>query len=213
MALLGWVALCGASFGASSPGHRHFSLARHHGLPLWRALPLQGGALAPPGYAPAAPGLLPPLEPLQEPSPSPGLAYPRQSPPLPGGMAITIDKTLPDRTAKDRRDAAPTIGLPRQAAQQLAACWAPPVPRHGDTVEVTLRFGFDRSGSVQWPPRITYLKPGEGMSAEEVRESIFSALKACTPLHFSESMAASMPGYPLSVRFVGRRGGVERGSP
>ena len=57
-----------------------------------------------------------------------------------------------------------------------------------------------------WPPRITYLKPGQGASAEEVRDSILAALKACTPLHFSASMAASMPGYPLSVRFIGRRG-------
>jgi hypothetical protein len=121
-------------------------------------------------------------------------------------MTITINKTFSDRNDDHPPQAPKPITLPRQAAQQLAACWAPPVPERGDTVEVTLRFGFNSSGSVLWPPRITYLKPGQGASAEEVRDSILAALKACTPLHFSASMAASMPGYPLSVRFIGRRG-------
>jgi hypothetical protein len=119
---------------------------------------------------------------------------------------MTIDKTLSDKIDDHAPQASRPILLPRQAAQQLAACWAPPVPERGDTVEVTLRFGFNSRGSVLWPPRITYLKPGQGASAEEVRDSILAALKACTPLHFSASMAASMPGYPLSVRFIGRRG-------
>jgi hypothetical protein len=57
-----------------------------------------------------------------------------------------------------------------------------------------------------WPPRITYVKPGQGASAAEVRESILAAFKACTPLPLSASMAASMPGYPLTVRFIVRRG-------
>jgi hypothetical protein len=121
-------------------------------------------------------------------------------------MTMTIDKTLSDKADSDPKQASRPIVLPRQAARQLAACWTPPLPERGDTVEVTLRFAFDRAGSVLWPPRITYVKPGQGASAEEVRDSILTAFKACTPLPFSASMAASMPGYPLTVRYIGRRG-------
>jgi len=201
------VALCGPAFGAHfhgvPPAYRHRFLLRP-----W--LPYPGFVTPPPAYE--QPSLLPPLEPLPEQPPSPGLAYPPEAPSLPEGMAITIDKILPDKTDATRVQVPPTVGVPRQAAQQLAACWSPPVPQRGDTVEVTLRFGFDRSGSVLWPPRITYLKPGQGMSAGDVRESILAAFKACTPLHFTASMAASMPGYPLSVRFIGRRGEDEKRS-
>jgi hypothetical protein len=121
-------------------------------------------------------------------------------------MTMTIDKTLSDKADADPSPHSRPIVRPRQAALHLAACWAPPVPERGDTVEVTLRFAFDRAGSVLWPPRITYVKPGQGASAAEVRDSILAAFKACTPLPFSASMAASMPGYPLTVRFIGRRG-------
>jgi hypothetical protein len=213
MAVLAWVALCGPAPGAPGAHFHGVSPAYRHRFLLRPRLPYPGYLIPPPVYAPSEPApLLPPLEPLPEPEPSPGLAYPPEAPSLPEGMAITIDKTLPDKTDADRRQAPPTIGVPRQAAQQLAACWAPPVPQRGDTVEVTLRFGFNRSGSVQWPPRVTYLKPGQGMSAGDVRESILAAFKACTPLHFTDSMAASMPGYPLSVRFIGRRGDEEKRS-
>jgi hypothetical protein len=99
----------------------------------------------------------------------------------------------------------PKIERPRQAAEQLAACWSPPVPARGDTVEITIRFGFDRSGLVQGSPRITYVKAAPGMSDEAVRDSIAAAIKACTPMHFTAAMAAAIPGYPYSVRFIGRR--------
>jgi hypothetical protein len=209
--LLAWGALCGAAFGGSGPDGNSLSPAELKDLTIRRAILLQqGGAVAPPPLAPSAPALLPPVAPPAEPlggSPAPrGLAYPRPAPTLPQGMTMTIDKIFSDKADAGPKPASHSIVLPRQAARQLAACWTPPLPERGDTVEVTLRFAFDRGGSVLWPPRITYVKPGQGASAKEVRESILSAFKACTPLPFSASMAASMPGYPLTVRFIGRRG-------
>jgi hypothetical protein len=205
-----WVALGGAAFGGSNPDGNALSPAELRDLAIRRAILLQqGGTVAPPP-APPAPGLLPPLAPLGAPpgaSPAPrGLSYPHHTPSLPQGMTMTIDKTLSDKADADPKPPAHSIVRPIQAARQLAACWTPPVPERGDTVEVTLRFAFDRAGSVLWPPRITYVKPGQGASAAEVRESILAAFKACTPLPLSASMAASMPGYPLTVRFIVRRG-------
>jgi hypothetical protein len=128
------------------------------------------------------------------------------APSLPGGMEITVVKQLSSRPLTDNRQEAQAISLPRQAAEQLATCWSPPLPPKGEANEVTLRFAFNRAGSViGGAPRITFVKPGQGVSRDELRQSVLSAFKACTPLHFSDSMAASMPGYPLSIRFIGRR--------
>jgi hypothetical protein len=150
----------------------------------------EGGQLLSPAY-PSARG--------ERSAPSLGLI------PLPEGMVITIDKTLPAQQENDPKKSSAPIRLPKQAAQQLASCWSPPLPAQGETVEVTLRFGFNRSGAVLWPPRITYLKAGQGMSAADVRDSIFTAFKACTPLRFTDAMAANIPGEPFAVRFIGRR--------
>jgi hypothetical protein len=146
-----------------------------------------------PASEPPAPVNLPPLD------------YGGASPPLPGGMVMTITKILSDKPANDITQPAPSIARPRQAADQLAACWSPPVPPRGDTVEITVRFGFDKSGSVIGAPRVTYVKPAPGISDEQVRDSLKAAIKACTPMHFTAAMAAAIPGYPLSVRFIGRR--------
>ena len=133
------------------------------------------------------------------------------SPSLPGGMMITVTKNLSDRPARQngQEDGAAAenkpIDRPKQAAEQLASCWSPPLPERGETVEISIRFAFNRQGGVQGAPRITYVKAGQGVSADAVRQSIAAAIKACTPLHFATSMAESMPGYPLSVRFIGQR--------
>jgi hypothetical protein len=167
--------------------------------------------LPPPGIIngnnafPETNGSLLPVVPPYEPQTAPGPFYPNQAPSLPQGMVITVNKFLSDKTKPDDQQSSAPINRPKQAAEQLATCWKPPLPDRGNTVEVTLRFGFDSKGDVLWPPRITYVKAEQGLSADDVRKSILDAFKACTPLHFSSSMAANMPGYPLSVRFIGRR--------
>ncbi len=93
-----------------------------------------------------------------------------------------------------------------QAAAQLAACWSPPLPPEGETVEATIRFSFNSRGTIiGGAPRVTFIKASAGQSGEQVRDSILAAVRDCTPLRFSASMAESAPGYPLSIRFIGRR--------
>ncbi|MDI9847140.1 hypothetical protein QM467_03580 [Rhodoblastus sp. 17X3] len=157
---------------------------------------------APPAGMPMAPDM-PPASgsaPFREPS------YSGVAPSLSQGMVMTIDKIVSDQHGpEDARSSSP-VTRPIEAARALAKCWAPPIPAKGETVEVTIRFGFDSGGSVRWPPRITYVKAAQGSSQDVVRTSILDALKACTPLNFTKSMAASAPGYPLTIRFIGRRG-------
>jgi hypothetical protein len=176
---------------------------RHH---RWLVVPPAGPA--PPGIPP--PGT-PYLAPAIPPPPSPTAPPSATEPMLPEGMTITVTRLLRDKSEtvsnseQESKSRSQAIALPKQAAQQLADCWSPPLPPPGDTVEVTLRFGFNRSGAVLWPPRITFVKLGEGMSDADVRASILDAFKACTPLHFTPAMAANIPGEPISIRFIGRR--------
>ncbi len=119
-------------------------------------------------------------------------------------MSITVTRELPGTS--DGGAETPPIDRPLRAAERLAACWSPPLPPKGDTVEATIRFSFNSRGAViGGAPRFAYVKAGAGQSAEEVRASILAAVRKCTPLRFSPSMAESAPGYPLSIRFIGRR--------
>jgi hypothetical protein len=148
---------------------------------------------------------IPPPPPRGRPTPPPRV---RRSPQggtfLPGGMAITVTKWLSEDGGKTARSSA-SINRPRQAADELAACWSPPLPPKGETVEITIRFSFNGRGEVVGAPRTTYVKPAGQISREAVRDSLLAAIRDCAPLRFTRSMAASAPGYPLSVRFIGRR--------
>jgi len=160
--------------------------------------------LPPPGLdlSPPPPEPFPPA-PETPATPAPALrAAPSAS--FSQGMAITVRKILSEKDDGDR-EASRLIERPKQAAERLAACWAPPLPQPGETVEVTIRFAFAGNGKVMGSPRFTYVKPAAGMTADQLRESIRAAIKTCGPLRFSKSMAASAPGYPLSVRFIGER--------
>jgi hypothetical protein len=183
------------------------ALARHgfrphrpHRIPPQLLLPNPVQPFVPEIFVPEGPVSQPPA-----PMSLPPLDYGGASPPLPGGMVMTITKILSEDAKTNNAPAKSEIGRPRQAAEQLAACWSPPVPERGNTVEITIRFGFDSSGLVQGSPRITYVKAAPGISVDAVRDSIAAAIKACTPMHFTDAMAAAIPGYPLSVRFIGRR--------
>jgi hypothetical protein len=155
----------------------------------------------PPGGMPMGPG----MPPASGSAPFRGPSYSGVAPTLSQGMVMTIEKTLSDQNGPEDAPSSSPITRPIEAARALAKCWAPPVPAKRETVEITIRFGFDSGGSVRWPPRITYVKAAEGTSQDVVRTSILDALKACTPLNFTKSMAASAPGYPLTIRFIGRR--------
>lgn len=120
-------------------------------------------------------------------------------------MTITVTKLLHDDRDKDVARSTAPIDRPKQAADQLAACWSPPLPPKKDTVEITLKFSFNGRGEIMGAPRTPYVKAAPGISADTVRESLRAAIKTCSPLRFTKSMAASAPGYPLSIRFIARR--------
>jgi hypothetical protein len=95
----------------------------------------------------------------------------------------------------------------REMYAALRACWTPPPKdeaRHG--MEYTVRFAFKRDGQITAPPRRTY---STHEAADEVRntyrDAVDAAMKRCTPLHFSKSMAGAVAGRPIAIRFVDER--------
>jgi hypothetical protein len=212
------VILGGMSLGLAAPPTAQAVHVHRFRRPFIDVLPRGPAPLAIP--EPGTPYLAPEAPSSPSPTEPPTIVMPT----LPEGMVITVTRMVrggsetvsspaPDSRSEpasktsepEAKSSSREIALPKQAAQQLADCWSPPLPRRGDTVEITLRFGFNSKGEVLWPPRVTYVKLGPGMSGDVVRASILDAVKACTPLHFSPAMAANIPGEPLSVRFIGRR--------
>jgi hypothetical protein len=86
-------------------------------------------------------------------------------------------------------------------ATGLAACWRPP---HDDD-EVTVRASFTRDGAVIGEPRIVYAHSSGGAADDSgLAQSMLTAVRDCTPLHFSARLGSAIAGQVLDIRFIGR---------
>jgi hypothetical protein len=86
-------------------------------------------------------------------------------------------------------------------ATGLAACWRPP---HADD-QVTVRVSFTRDGAVIGEPRIVYARSSDGAPRNSgLAQSMLTAVRDCTPLHFSSRLGSAIAGQVLDIRFVGR---------
>jgi hypothetical protein len=73
-------------------------------------------------------------------------------------------------------------------------------------MEYTIRFAFQRDGTLIAPPRMTYSSHDVPAAMRAIyRIAIDAALKRCTPLHFSMGMARAIAGRPIAIRFVDER--------
>lgn len=116
---------------------------------------------------------------------------------LRGGLSLTIDS--------NEATAAPGAAIDSMQALKAAlrACWTPEQRRD---VQMSLRFGFRRSGELIGAPFVTYTSPGVNARARrDYRRAITSALDRCAPLKFSPQFASAIAGQPISVRFVDHR--------
>jgi hypothetical protein len=97
----------------------------------------------------------------------------------------------------DERRSGP-VDLPPEVGPSIAACWWAPHP--GD--QITVQLSFKRDGSLFGEPRINYLKPSGGSSAQALTESILRAIDSCLPLPFTPELAANIAGQVFVIRFV-----------
>ena len=97
----------------------------------------------------------------------------------------------------DERRSGP-LDLPPEVGPSIAACWR--APHQGD--QITVQLSFRRDGSLFGKPRVNYVKPMNGSSAQALTESIFKAIDACLPLQFTPQLAANIAGKVFVIRFI-----------
>src|SRR5271167_2725946 len=92
-------------------------------------------------------------------------------------------------TTTDERRSGP-VDLPPEVGPSIAACWR--APHRGD--QITVQLSFRRDGSIFGEPKVNYVKPMNGPSAQALSASIFKAIDACLPLEFTPLLAANIAG-------------------
>ncbi|HEY6518720.1 MAG TPA: hypothetical protein VIZ19_05040, partial [Roseiarcus sp.] len=98
-------------------------------------------------------------------------------------------------------EAQPLVTRVHGIATGIAACWRPP---HDDD-QVTVRVSFTRDGAVIGEPRIVFAQSSRGRADDSaLAHSMATAIRACTPLHFSARLGSAIAGQVLDIRFVGR---------
>jgi hypothetical protein len=149
-----------------------------------------------------------------------GPCFPQFLPPIGQDLRLTIVSSDDDESAttpnavanKSANDTAEkayekSLDSIREMYAALRACWTPPPKdeaRHG--MEYTIRFAFRRNGEITAPPRRTYSsREAPDEVRDTYRDAVDAALKRCTPLHFSKSMAGAVAGRPIAIRFVDER--------
>jgi hypothetical protein len=95
---------------------------------------------------------------------------------------------------------------------ELRRCWVPPPSSQARTgTEITVRFAFKRNGEILAAPRVTYASAGASPDTRATYvNTIKAALSRCTPMSFSEGLAAVIVGHPFAIRFVDDRTGLSQ---
>jgi hypothetical protein len=98
-------------------------------------------------------------------------------------------------------EAQPAVSRVQGIPTGIAACWRPP---HDDD-QVTVRVSFTRNGAVIGEPRIVFVQSSGGRADDPALvHSMVTAIRDCTPLHFSAQLGSAIAGQVLDIRFIGR---------
>ncbi|TPK77268.1 cell envelope integrity protein TolA [Mesorhizobium sp. B2-4-15] len=108
-----------------------------------------------------------------------------------GGMLVGT--LLPSHAA--------TLNTMDDVGAAIQACWTPP-PDAGDST-VTLSFSFKRDGTLIGAPRPTAAKvAGDDKARKSFIDAAVAAVKNCTPLTFSPTLAQGIGGNVFTLQFV-----------
>lgn len=84
----------------------------------------------------------------------------------------------------------------------ILACWSPPAGTKGSSV--TLQFSFKRDGSLFGEPRPTDIAvKGNDKQRKAFVNAAIGAVKKCTPLDFSDTLAKGIGGSVFTLDFHG----------
>ncbi|MER9327969.1 hypothetical protein [Mesorhizobium sp. M0488] len=83
----------------------------------------------------------------------------------------------------------------------IQACWTPPADAGNSSV--TLSFSFKRDGTLLGPPRPTAAKvAGDDKARKSFIDAASAAVKNCTPLTLSPTLAQGIAGNVFTLQFV-----------
>jgi hypothetical protein len=103
-------------------------------------------------------------------------------------------------TRAQAAEAQPLITRVHGIATGIAACWR---PAHNDD-QVTVRLSFTSDGAVIGEPKIVFVQSSGGKTDDDaLTDSMITAIRECTPLHFSARLGSAIAGVVLAIRFVG----------
>lgn len=122
-------------------------------------------------------------------------------------LQLTIESVPPqDQAAKYRRPDhdLDTIG---DLFAALRSCWTPPSAEDArEGMQMSVLFGFKRSGEIIAAPRVTFSTAGvSGDVRATYLKAINASLGACLPLPFSSGLGGALAGRPIAIRYVDNR--------
>ncbi|MDA9549789.1 MULTISPECIES: hypothetical protein [Bradyrhizobium] len=88
----------------------------------------------------------------------------------------------------------------------LRSCWSPPSDQARAGMQMSVRFSFNKNGSLIGPPRLTYATAGVPADTRTTYlNAINASLKACLPLKFTSGLGGALAGRPIAIRYVDNR--------
>jgi hypothetical protein len=105
--------------------------------------------------------------------------------------------------ADGKGDDAHSVNSLHEMFAAIKSCWIPPPRDKGRYgMEYTVRFAFKSDGELLGPVRYTFASHDAPDDVREAyRVAVDATIKRCLPLHFTKSMAGSIAGRPISIRF------------
>jgi hypothetical protein len=89
----------------------------------------------------------------------------------------------------------------------LRSCWSPPPADSArESMQMSVRFSFKRSGEIIAAPRLTYATAGVPADTRATYlKAINASLNACVPLKFTDGLGGALAGRPIAIRYVDNR--------
>ena len=102
----------------------------------------------------------------------------------------------------DRPPGPEKVNTIREVFEKLFSCWKPPPVATVNPMDITVVVSFNRAGQILGHPRISY-ESAEATDFDRLayRVAVMEALQRCTPMPFTETMAAAAAGRPFAVQF------------
>jgi hypothetical protein len=89
---------------------------------------------------------------------------------------------------------------------ELRTCWSPPSDNAHEGMQMSVRFSFNKAGSLIGPPQLTFATAGVPADTRTTYlNAINASLNACLPLKFTRGLGGALAGRPIAIRYVDNR--------